>query len=107
MDRSIFLAFVVLFTSAAVGQQCFVPGECVGQLLGAISVGGGAEGCLSACQATSECTWFTSYGSDLCGLFINCDELNVDGCPECVSGKDLQYTFTYHGAAIKKYAPKR
>ncbi len=80
-------AFILLCLSWATGQQCNVPGECVGDLVG-ISYVSSASLCLGECKdaESSGCAWFTFNGEgDFCGLFATC-EINSDSCPQCVSG---------------------
>ena len=50
-------------TSSATGlpPQCFVAGECEGDLIGILAGTVGADDCLAACRNTSGCVWFTEY----------------------------------------------
>ena len=68
-------------------QECFVPGECVGDLIGAFDLTN-PEDCLGKCEATLGCTWFTHHTRDnFCALYSNVDRVEVDRCPSCVSGE--------------------
>ena len=97
-------------TSSATGlpPQCFVAGECEGDLIGIFAGTVGADDCLAACRNTSGCVWFTEYEvkliafspthliyypyifwlqpDDFCGLFENCRNIDTQTCPSCVSG---------------------
>ena len=54
-------------TSSATGlpPQCFVAGECEGDLIGIFAGTVGADDCLAACRNTSGCVWFTEYEVEL------------------------------------------
>jgi len=41
--------------------QCFVAGECEGDLIGIFADIAGADDCLVACKNTSGCVWFTEF----------------------------------------------
>ena len=41
--------------------QCFVAGECEGDLIGIFAGTVGVDDCLVACSNTSGCVWFTEY----------------------------------------------
>ena len=41
--------------------QCFVTGECEGDLIGFLANTVGADECLAACRNTTGCVWFTEY----------------------------------------------
>ena len=41
--------------------QCFVAGECEGDLIGIFAGTVGADECLAACRNTTGCVWFTEY----------------------------------------------
>ncbi len=45
--------------------------------------------CLDTCKATPNCTWYTYHGTDssFCALHLNCPLINVESCPECISGE--------------------
>ena len=67
--------------------QCFVPGECLGNLIEHADVEGEVE-CLDTCKATEGCEWFTFLGDPgICLLYETCDVLE-QGCQNCVSGEN-------------------
>ncbi len=69
-------------------KSCFVPGACVGQLIGTLIDMPDPQDCLSACKETANCEWFTSDGQiEICNLFASCIDVDVDECPHCLSGK--------------------
>ena len=45
----------------ALPPQCFVAGECEGDLIGIFAGTVGVDDCLAACKNTSGCVWFTEY----------------------------------------------
>ena len=47
--------------STALPPQCFVAGECEGELIGILAGTAGVDDCLAACKNTSGCVWFTEY----------------------------------------------
>ena len=87
-------------------EICFVPGECVGPLVGT-TFEANAAACRATCKSYGPepppppvpahgrraaalppgmCEWFTFHPSDgLCVLYERC-ELDIDSCPSCVSG---------------------
>ena len=89
--------------------QCFVSGECQGDLIGIFADIAGADDCLVACKNTSGCVWFTEFEVilpcrhptlrndassillqyDTCGMFRNCLNIDEQTCPSCISGKLL------------------
>ncbi len=44
------------------------------------------EECLELCKSKPDCNWFTSKGSS-CQLFKNCYALDLEICPDCISGE--------------------
>ena len=91
-------------------EICFVPGECVGPLVGT-AFEANAAACRATCKSFEEpgppqplhapasgraasasalppgkCEWFTFHpDGGLCVLYERC-ELDIDSCPSCVSG---------------------
>ena len=85
------LRFFLIFTLLlpfSLGQECFVKGECHGQLVG-IAPSDGENDCLATCKNTTDCYWFTWDPVGVCNLFLICDELDPESCPECSSGEGL------------------
>ena len=69
-------------------QTCFVPGEVVGTLIGAFELTDPTD-CLVKCEASDGCTWFTHHTREqFCALYSEMQEINVQRCPSCVSGKN-------------------
>ena len=48
-------------SATALPPQCFVAGECEGDLIGIFAGTVGVDDCLAACRNTSGCVWFTEY----------------------------------------------
>ena len=68
--------------------QCFVAGECTfGQQVDVLESADELQ-CLTICQATANCTWFTFFpNSESCELFSSCGTVDDTLCPECISGQ--------------------
>lgn len=84
-----FIYLFLIYYRFCLRYQCFVPGECSGTLMG-IAVENGAEACLASCKEVESdgCKWFTVNEKDsFCNLFLNCDDINANSCPDCVSGE--------------------
>ena len=80
------LLLTILYRQSS-AQQCYVPGICIGQLLGAFEAYDRYQ-CLSVCSNFRDCTWFSSNEEDgFCGLYKTCDEVSTEDCPQCVSGE--------------------
>ena len=71
------------------GLDCYVDGECLGNLVMSITVQENAEDCLYNCKNTLACRHWTFYpNSTGCLGFINCDGLTDAKCEdECKSGQ--------------------
>ena len=83
-------------------QTCFVPGEVVGTLIGAFELTDPTD-CLVKCEASDGCTWFTHHTREqFCALYSEMQEINVQRCPSCVSGKNG--SFHIQGPA-KRWSP--
>ena len=81
------LLLVNIMPREAHSQQCYVPGECIGQLVGSFQSYDRYE-CLSVCSNVRDCTWFSSNGENgFCGLFETCEEVSTENCSQCVSGE--------------------
>ena len=77
-----------MFTTDTQLQTCFVPGEVVGTLIGAFELTDPTD-CLLKCEASDGCTWFTHHTREqFCALYSDMQEINVQRCPSCVSGKN-------------------
>ena len=76
---------LIAFTSA---QQCDIKGECFNATLNGISITNNAKECLKECKEDLDCKWFT-YNPDgqVCEFLNNCDEINAESCPNCLSGE--------------------
>ena len=85
------LLLASLLTAQTISQECYVPGQCIGQLIG--YVGTTSDGaCLRECKNEFDCKWFTSNSAEqFCGLFETCGIINVEECPDCVSGTYYAY----------------
>jgi hypothetical protein len=85
-----FAALLLLLAAAMTlaAEDCFVPGSCIGELLGfEVSTDGDALACLDACKHEPDCNWFTaSEKDDFGGFYLTCDDIDVESCPSCVSG---------------------
>ncbi len=67
-------------------QLCNVPGTCVGFNIGTIAGVSDPYECLGHCKDTTDCNWYTSNPDILsCTLYSTCT-INVDDCPDCISG---------------------
>ena len=56
-------------SATALPPQCFVAGECEGDLIGIFAGTVGVDDCLAACRNTSGCVWFTEYEVELLLIF--------------------------------------
>ena len=64
-----------------------MPGEVVGTLIGAFELTDPND-CLLKCEGSEGCTWFTHHTrEEFCALYSEMQEINVQRCPSCVSGK--------------------
>ena len=82
-----------------------MPGEVVGTLIGAFELTDPND-CLLKCEGSEGCTWFTHHTrEEFCALYSEMQEINVQRCPSCVSGKDrtLGPTFTYRVSHLLLY----
>jgi hypothetical protein len=79
------LAFAVVYGH---DRQCFVPGQCIGELFGATTKEANVDNCLNRCHGTFGCNWFT-YNKDTryCGVYEGCNALDDILCPGCISGE--------------------
>ena len=84
---------LLVLSPLAASQQCNIPGECVGNLLGA-TYENSVTDCLSSCQGASGCEWFT-FNSDggYCGLQTTCESIDPDSCSTCISGEENLHAF--------------
>jgi len=84
------VAAILALANTAHGQnqtQCNVPGECIGNLIGAASVSTPAD-CLLTCKYTEGCLWYTSNPPlEFCALYSTCGYVNDAVCPDCRSGE--------------------
>ena len=75
-------------TSTGLTDQCFQPGECRDSDIVGVSTTTDEFACLDLCQTNQECEWFSfSTLTNLCLLFTDCQVLDVELCPECLSGQ--------------------
>ena len=81
------ILFTLLLVSQTRSEECYVPGQCVGQLLGYVATTSDGA-CLRECKNDFNCEWFTSNSDEhFCGLYETCGFINVEECPDCVSGR--------------------
>ncbi len=65
-----------------------MPGICAdGDVFGNVVGIDNANECLKRCQDNADCAWFTYQPqTELCIHYYDCDALDADLCPECISG---------------------
>ena len=72
-------------------QQCDVEGECFNATLIGISIANNAKQCLKACKQAEDisgCNWYSfNPQTQICEFLDNCDDIQTDTCPNCVSGQ--------------------
>ena len=89
----VLLVLLFYFQNDAHGQisnkeQCFVSGECTHSPLISSAIKPGPNECLKSCQELDSCGWFSFDPSiNYCLLFANCTQLDVETCPQCISGQ--------------------
>ena len=68
--------------------QCFQSGECRDSSTVGVFTTTDEFACLDLCKENLECKWFTfSTLTNLCLLFKDCQVLDEEICPECLSGQ--------------------
>ena len=76
---------VLLCSSSSV---CFEPGVCTESFLLWEGQTDTLNECLQLCKDKSNCTWFSYYLEfSVCLLLSDCEILNQEECPDCVSGQ--------------------
>ena len=95
--KLLLVPFFLISVSLARADDCFVRGQVIGALIGALlEEDVGPLECLEACKATPDCRWFPVEEADtFCGLFRNCETLN-ELKPNAISG-------TYVHKVIRTY----
>ena len=67
---------------------CFKKGECKQSFPILGKVVDSQYYCRQECQLNTQCNWFTFYKkASYCQLFKNCDTLDVQFCPDCLTGE--------------------
>jgi len=83
-------------------KKCYVFGQCQEYSIDFKDTKD-AEGCHKFCGNNNECNWWSWEPElDLCMLFVNCTEANIDPplfdpCPTCISGQKLCPSRECHG----------
>ena len=85
---ALFLLSVLSFLGQSYGQeQCFIPGECIDGTSSGISYESSSADCLTSCQDSQLCEYFTFYESEqICILYETCPEVSADNCDDCIYG---------------------
>ena len=71
------------------GSSCFTVGECQDSFNFEVRQVSDKLECLDLCRQSLGCSWFTfSARTCSCTLFKDCNILDLESCPECLTGHD-------------------
>ena len=88
MAKELVAIFLLLINFTSASPQCSVKGECTSSHLNGISIVANTKECLKQCEEEPDCHWYTfNPESNVCEFLENCEEINVESCPKCVSGE--------------------
>ena len=90
LQGNVFPLFLFYSICTLIGwsDQCFQSGECRDSLTVGVSITTDEFACLDLCKENLECKWFTFFTlTNLCLLFEDCQVLDEEICPECLSGQ--------------------
>ena len=72
----------------AASDDCFQRGECTDSFHLSSDFSSDEYSCLDSCNSEQLCNWFTFASAiNFCKLLHNCSTVDVDKCPDCLTGQ--------------------